>query len=155
MRAGTAVAVALLLTACTKPPAQADPLVQRAQFGIFFGGQVQERREIPFQVDRTKQLQGFRIDFKGPLQQAHRVKWEVSMPGGGASQTRITRVAEQQVQAGQKRLDHPMPFKPGDPLGVWNIRVMVDQKIVLDRMFRVYNAARRERERAARSDGGT
>lgn len=155
MKRTAVAALALLLAACTKPPAKADPLVKRAQFGIFFGGQVEERSEIPFEVDRARQIQGFRIDFGRPLRRAHEVKWEISMPGGGASRSRITRVDESRVQPGQVRLDHPMPFKPGDPLGVWNIRVMVDRNIVIDRMFRVYDAARRKREREARRDGGT
>jgi len=158
MKQGAAIAATLALAlgalgACRSKPAPADPLVKRAQFGIFFGGQVQERREVPFEVDRAKQLSGFRIDFARPLRHAHQVKWEISMPGGGRSRGRLVHVDQQEVHAGQKRLDHPMPFKPGDPLGVWNLRVMVDQTIVIDRMFRVYDAARRARQRA-QHDGG-
>lgn len=148
-----AVALALATSACPEKPGPAKPLVKRAQFGTFFGGQVQQRREIPFELDRAKQVQGFRIDFKKPLEHAHQVKWEISMPGGGRSRERLVHVGQEQVRAGQKRLDHPMPLEPGDPLGVWNIRVMVDQRIVIDRMFRVYDAKRRARERARR-DGG-
>ncbi len=154
MRRAALWALALLMApACTKPAPRPNRLVKRAQFGIFFGGQVEQRREIPFQVDRSKQMQGFRIDFAKPLAHPHRISWAIDTPGGHNSPGRLTHVGQEQVQAGQKRLDHPMPFKPGDPLGVWNIRVMVDQQIVIDRVFRVYDAERRARERA-RQDGG-
>ncbi len=43
--------------------APAPGLVEHASFGVFFGGQIQERDEIPFTLDRAKLRQGFRIDF--------------------------------------------------------------------------------------------
>jgi hypothetical protein len=151
---------ALVLTAlgCKGTPEQ--KLVQRAQFGIFYGGQVQERTELPFELDRTKQSQGIRIEFAKPLARDVPVSWELGMPilrksrmnKDAAAPDRVTQVGETLARAGQERLDIALPFKPGDPLGVWHIYVKVADAVVLDRDFTVYDRAQRARER---SDAGT
>jgi hypothetical protein len=38
-----------------------------AQFGVFFGGQLQRREELPFVLDASKQRQGFRVEMNEPL----------------------------------------------------------------------------------------
>src|SRR5690606_38783979 len=71
----------LLLTlalACT--PNSQSPL-ERAEFGVLFGGQVQERTEIPFELDTTKQALGFVITLNQPLTKPTVLHWEVSKPG--------------------------------------------------------------------------
>ena len=73
---------ALLVVGC-RDRSQPDQLVARAQFGIFFGGQLQERKEIPFELDRSKQKHGIRIEFTEPLRQATKISWELDMPGEG------------------------------------------------------------------------
>jgi hypothetical protein len=60
-------------------------------------------------------------------------------------------LGEAQARAGQTRFDELLPFKPGDPLGIWNVRVVVDQEVVIDRRVLVYDAPERER---ARQDAG-
>src|SRR5262245_20833647 len=99
----------------------APKLVAQAELGIFFGGQVQEREQIPFMLDRAKQTQGFRIRFREPLGAAVRVRWEIDQPGP-RGRSRIARLGETRAREGMEQLDQELEFKPGDPLGVWNIR---------------------------------
>ncbi len=124
-----------------------------AQFGVFFGGQIQERTEIPFVVDRSKQTHGFRIEFSQPPTVDQPVRWELDMPAsskrvrndrGRRGSGRLTRVGDGQARAGQKRYEQVMNFEPGDPLGVWNIRVSVGTTPVLDQSFLVFNPAKRK-----------
>jgi hypothetical protein len=144
---------------CKQEPPR-DELVARAQFGVFYGGQVQERQEIPFVLDRTKQTHGIRIDFARPLPQALRVSWELDMPGsskrvrdraGRIGGGRLVKLQEVLVPAGRTRFDQMLPFEPGDPLGTWNIRVLVEDQVVIDRPFLVFSPAAR---RAQQADGG-
>lgn len=67
-----------LLTACT--PNDPSP-IERAEFGVLFGGQVQERSEIPFELDVSKQALGFVIRLSQPLSKPAALHWEVSKPG--------------------------------------------------------------------------
>lgn len=136
-----------------------------AEFGIFYGGQIQERQEIPAEVDRTRQLQGFRLRLDPPPTQPLEVRWELGMPGVGPlvsdSQGRRARARKVQLgrvgwRPGETVLEQALPFLPGDPLGLWNIRVLVGSDVVMDRPFLVYDARSRERHRRALAerDGG-
>lgn len=131
--------------------------VDRAAFGVFYGGQVQRRDELPFQLDTGRQRQGFRIELAAPLDSATEVHWEISRPSRAASASvaqpdgRVTEMRSATMAAGQTRFEQPLTFEPGDPLGLWNIRVVVGEQVLLDRPFWVYDAqARRSAQRAAR-----
>ena len=136
-----------------------------AKFGVFFGGQVEERRDIPFEVDPSKQTQGFRIDFGTPLAKDAEVAWTIDMPASGpkakAARTkgappveahRRSITGKATIRAGLSKFDQITPFEPGDPLGLWNARVIVAGKVLIDRPFEVYD--RTERVRAASTDAG-
>jgi hypothetical protein len=159
-RAWLRYAALLLLQLGCEPKARSEGLVRRAQFGVFFGGQVQEREQIPFEIDQARQVQGLRIDFVRPLPHPLKVSWEIDRPLPQRRATakrrseneRVVEMGEARAQAGQARFDKVLPFKPGDPLGTWNIRVVLGQELVLDRRFLVYDAD--ERARAQRADGG-
>jgi hypothetical protein len=131
-----------------KPP---EP-VARASFGIFFGGQVQEREEIPFELDRAKQVQGFRIDFSEPLAREIKVSWEIDRPapgnrsGSSKGSERIAELGEAIARKGLSRFDQTIPFKPGNALGSWKILVRADDKVVIDRKVVIYDPAVRARE---------
>jgi hypothetical protein len=135
-------------------------LVKRAQFGIFFGGQVQEREQIPFEPSRASQVQGFRLEFTAPLEADLAVEWEINRPRGSQKSARsapqqsdrLVQLGQARARAGQTRFDQVLPFKPGDPLGVWNIRVLAGGQLAIDRRFLVYD--KEERARAER-DAGT
>jgi hypothetical protein len=127
--------LALMLGACQEG-GQPEPLVRKAEFGIFYGGQVQQRQQIPLEIDQTKQKQGIHLEFFRPLARDTRVSWELDMPrrdGKG----RVTKLDEVTVPAGRDRLDQELPFQPGDPLGTYNLRVIVDGAVVVDRPFQL------------------
>jgi len=142
-----------------KHPSGPDPLVERAAFGVFFGGQIQDRKELPFELDPAKQQQGIRIDFQGPLERAVPIAWEIARPVSSksakadASVEQVVEVGEATARAGETRLDVPISFRQGQVLGTWHVRVKVDAHVVVDRDVLVFDAReRRERERDA--DGG-
>ena len=137
----------LFVAGCAEAPRRQGP-VASAEFGIFFGGQVQERDELPFNLDRARQSQGFRLQFHAPLAEPLPVAWELDMPGAGRRREgRVTKTGQAAARAGLSRLDQELPFEPGDPLGTWNVRVLVDGAPVIDRPFVVYDPAARRRAR--------
>lgn len=141
---------ALLAIACGRAERAPTPIVE-ARLGVFFGGQVQERDEIPFELDRTRQSQGFRLDLSRVAPKPHHVRWEIERPPARPGASRVTALADAELRPEQTRFDQLIAFQPGDPLGLWNVRVLVDGEIVLDRAVVVYDAAARRR---ALGDGG-
>jgi hypothetical protein len=133
-----------LATAIACEREASSSLVAEAEFGIFFGGQVQERDELPFELDRGRQIQGIRLAFAKPLERDSIVRWELDMPGSERDAARVVRLGEAAVRAGQTRFEQVVPFSPGDRLGVWNVRVIVDNELVLDRSVVVSAAERRK-----------
>jgi hypothetical protein len=128
------------------------PLVRTAQAGVFFGGQVSERTEIPFELDETRQTQGFRLTFTEPLPRAATVQWELDVPAsaegaqraGSSSRTKRTMTAV--VPTGARDFEQRIALSPTDHTGTWNLRVRFDSVPVLDRPFRLFVAARRDRD---------
>ncbi len=150
------------LAGCPQRDDDRDPLVRSAEFGVFFGGQVQEREQIPFELDRAKQTLGFRVELRSHAGRDVPLRWEIDMPGhtkgvrdehGLVGRGRLVKLGEGVIRPDQTRLDQTLTFEPGDPLGVWNVRVLVDGTLVIDRAFEVYDP--RVRARALRADGGT
>lgn len=127
---------ALLVAGCEKPK-EAPPL--EARFGIFFGGQVQEREELPLVLDRTRQSHGIRLDFREPPERALRVAWELEKPStekledGG----KLVEYGETRTRVGESRLEIPLAFRANDRPGAWRLRVTVDERVVLEKAFRV------------------
>lgn len=152
------------LAACTAPNQAAAPGIH-AEFGIFYGGQVQQRDEIPLSLDAARQRQGFRLTLSPPPQQALEVRWELGKPGQGRrvpdSQGRRARPRSVQLgrahfRAGEAVFEQALAFLPDDPLGLWNIRVLLGDRVVLERPFVVYDAVERARreQAAAEVDAG-
>jgi hypothetical protein len=121
---------------CQRAPAS---LVQEAEFGVFFGGQVQEQLEIPKQLDAARQQHGIRLGFRAPLTRDVKVVWELSLPAPekGPPGPRAALVGEAIARVGQRRLDVPLAFRPTDPLGLWHAKVTADGVVVIDRDFTV------------------
>ena len=154
------VALACFLSGCERTEASKG-LVRSAEFGVFFGGQIQERRDIPFEIDPSKQTHGFRIQFYEPLTRAVELNWELDMPGsskrvrdlqGRPGRGRLVELGEAKIEAGQAKFDKVMQFRPGDPLGLWNIRVVMGDSVLIDRPFAVFNS--HQRATGQQSDGG-
>lgn len=156
--------------ACERSSPTGQQELERVQFGLFYGGQVQERREIPFELDRSRQTLGFVLQFETPLAEPVELRWELSKPGKPAAQgaaardpvnqlsapdRRITELHRRLLAAGDQRVVQSLAFTPGDTPGLWNIRITLPDRVVLDRSFTVYDPnVRRRAERRARPDDG-
>jgi hypothetical protein len=145
---------ALALFACRNDKPQS--LVASAKFGIFFGGQVQQREQIPYELDRSKQTQGFRIEFSEPLAREVKVDWEIDRPaprskspGKREEPARIVEIGGASARVGQTRFDQPIAFRPGEALGTWKVLVRVDAQPVIERSVVIYDPATRRDQDAA------
>jgi hypothetical protein len=147
--------LALGLLGCSKADKgkAEDPLVERAAFGVFFGGQIQDRKELVFELDQTKQRIGIRIDFRAPLSHSVPVSWEIARPFSGkgkkgdAPADQVVEVGDAAARVGETRLDVPLSLRQGQGLGVWHVRVKVEGRQVIDRDVLVEGPRdRRERE---------
>jgi hypothetical protein len=132
--------------------------LERAEFGVMFGGQYQERLEIPFELDETKQALGFFVRLEQPASQATPVHWELAKPGPPVNGlpnplSRRTELFDALLPAGQLEFRQPVRFSPGDQLGTWNVRVVVGTHVAIDRPFWVFDANVRSRKSPV--DAGT
>jgi hypothetical protein len=138
-----------------------EELVTRAEFGVFFGGQVQTLDQIPFELDRARQTLGFRLEFARALTARLPIAWELDMPcrttaadaGKNVRPGRALRRGTAEAGIGSRRFEQVLAFEPSDALGTWNIRVRADSAWAIDRPFLVYDAD--ARARANSTDGGT
>jgi hypothetical protein len=136
-----AALVALLTVAgCNRAP---RPPAVRATFGVFFGGQIQEREEIPLVLDGARQSIGLRLEFADPPATESRVEWELDKPVGKkpGDTSRVVAFGQAKARAGAGVFDVPLAFQPGDRPGAWRVRVVVDGQRVLDRAFTVSSAS--------------
>ena len=131
---------ALLGASCHRGRPEPDV---RVRFGVFFGGEVQEREQIPLIVDRARQTIGLRLEFAAPPTAARRVAWELDKPAGKkpSDATRVVAYGEANTRIGEAVLDLPLAFLESDRPGAWRVRVDLDGKRVLDRPFTVIPAS--------------
>lgn len=108
-----------------------------AEFGVFFGGQVQELKEIPKELDPGRQQHGFRLTFRAAPAQDVAISWELSLPATDKGGPRAALVGRATAKAGQRVLDIPLAFRPSDPLGSWHAKLTADSQVVVDRDFQV------------------
>ena len=151
--AGLALGLAVLGCSHERDP---DPLILRAAFGVFFGGQIQDRKELPFELDPAKQEQGIRLDFRAPLTRGVPIAWEIARPASAkaaksdAGVEQIVEVGSATARVGESRLDVPISLRQGQVLGTWHVRVKVEARVVIDRDVLVFDPReRREHERDA------
>jgi len=130
---------AIALFGCNKP---SDAPAVDAKFGVFFGGQVQEREELPLVLDRTRQSHGIRLDFRDPPEAPLRVTWEIEKPGATKAPDagKLVEYGETKARVGEGRLEIPLAFRATDRPGAWHVRVSVAERVVVDRAFRVVPA---------------
>jgi len=131
----------LALGLCLACQRSAPSVVQEAELGVFFGGQVQELKELEKELDPARQRHGFRLTFREPLERDVRVTWELSLPVSDKGGPRAAQVGETMARVGQASLDVPLSFRPTDPLGSWHAKVTADGVTVIDRDFTVIAAA--------------
>lgn len=123
---------------------QADP--PRAEFGVLYGGDIQDRAQIPLELSPEKQEIGLRLTFPTPLTEDAVVSWELERPtrqkGVDSGIAYAAELGEQRVRRGESRVDVKLRFRKGDPLGTWRIRIHLNRKLVLERPFEVTRAER-------------
>ena len=129
-----ALLLSLLFVACERAP---QGVVKEAEFGVFFGGQMQELKEIPKQLDPARQRHGFRLTFNAPLERELPVAWEVSLPAPDKGGPRPALVGRVTAKPGISVLDVPLVFRPSDPPGAWHAKVTAGGSVVIDRDFTV------------------
>jgi hypothetical protein len=131
-----------LLGGCS-PPLEPSESCVSAQFGLFFGGQIQQRIEIPFELDSTRQTQGFRLVFDRPIPRPTTVEWSLNYPTlrsghrGPSNAPRAERTDRATLPQGADRFEQMLTLRPTDVFGTYDIRVQLDDDIVLDRSFRL------------------
>jgi hypothetical protein len=128
--------LALLALGCQRGASEAV----QAEFGVFFGGQVQELKELPKELDPGRQQHGFRLTFRSPPSKDVAVSWELSLPATDKGGPRAALLGRATAKAGQRVLDIPLAFRPSDPLGSWHAKLTADGQIVVDRDFQVVAA---------------
>jgi hypothetical protein len=126
--------VAVVALGCQRTP---PGVVKEAEFGVFFGGQVQELKEIAKELDPARQQHGFRLTFRAPLARDVPVAWELSLPATDKGGPRAALVGQASAKVGQSMLEVPLAFRPTDPLGSWHAKVTADSVVVIDRDFTV------------------
>ena len=114
-----------------------EGVVKEAELGVFFGGEVQELKEIAKELDPARQQHGIRLRFREPLRREVKVVWELSLPVPEKGGPRAAIVGEVTAGIGQAALDVPLAFRPADPLGLWHAKVTADGATVIDREFSV------------------
>ncbi len=137
MRRAWVLLVGLGFAACRSP----DSEKPRAEFGVLFGGDIQDRERLVLETDPSKQELGVRVTFREPVTHPTRVSWEVERPsevrGLDGGTTRAAELGHVMLRAGERRADGKFVFRAGDPPGSWRVRVSVDGESVLDRSFEV------------------
>jgi hypothetical protein len=159
----------LSLSACEKHPTEEPFGLKRAQFGVFYGPEIQELTEIPLETDAPGRGMVLRLTFRAPPDPPRKVRWELERPrkpqplsqadagtksarspapdeDAGLALDRIVQFGEVSTRPGESILDVPLAFRPGDPLGDWSIRVTLDDQVVLNRPFRVVRPKPKKRD---------
>ena len=67
------------------------------------------------------------------------MRWEVDMPSRTTPGQRVERIAEARLEPGRARLDQAVEVPPGARLGLWNVRVIVGDRLVLDRAVTLFD----------------
>jgi hypothetical protein len=144
MSARRALLVLGLLLACsTACRKREQPKDVTARFGVLFGGQIQERDEIPLVPDRSRLSLVVRVEWAEPPETAEHVHWELAQPANpkDADGGSLVAYGDARARPGERTLDVPLAFKPADRPGPWRVRVEVEGRPVLDRPFRVVPAS--------------
>lgn len=128
-----AAVCAVLALGCARNGAEAEA---RVEFGVFFGGQVQELREIRRVTAPSEQTQGFRITLQRALAEPLPVHWELLLPEASAGAARAARIGDAVLPAGRTRLDVPIELRAIDPLGAWRAQLELGGRRVFERDFR-------------------
>ncbi|HWA73603.1 MAG TPA: hypothetical protein VG937_14760 [Polyangiaceae bacterium] len=129
------------------PSRGADAELERVEFGVLYGGDIQDREVIPLELDSARQELALRITFRKPLERERVVKWELERPapqrGADGGTLFAAELGEIRAQAGERRAEAKIAFRRGDAPGAWRLSVRLDGRVVLERSFTVSEPERR------------
>jgi hypothetical protein len=133
------LALALLCTGC--PNRRQDPDLERVEFGVLFGGDIQDRKVIPLELDSARQELALRVTFVAPLSRERVVSWELERPSSQRSADGgmlfAAELGEIKAGPGERRAEAKVAFRRGDLPGTWRLHVRLDGRSVLERAFTV------------------
>jgi hypothetical protein len=135
------------MTNCAASESHHEKSSPRAEFGVFFGSQIQQRTDLLLQLDESKQRQGFRLEYSKAVPRALSITWEIDYPlrrtgpHGPGNAPRGLRSGSATMPAGSERFEQTVALLPTDVPGTWNLQVKADGAVVLDRPFRVVTTA--------------
>ncbi|MGC4066542.1 MAG: hypothetical protein QM784_18285 [Polyangiaceae bacterium] len=133
----------IVTTSCFTPESRSEMTAPRAEFGVFFGSQIQQRSELLLQLDESRQRQGFRLEYPRAVSRPLAITWEIDYPmrrtgsHGPGNAPRGIRTGSATMPVGSDRFEQTVALLPTDSPGTWNLRVKADGVVVLDRPFRV------------------
>src|SRR5688572_22581252 len=100
--------LAPLVLACERVDPQPHDL-QRAQFGVFFGGEIQELQQVPLEPDHARQAIGIRLTFRTVPNPPLKVHWELAKPRKSSGE-------QKKRDAGAADAAPPVAPKPSESL---------------------------------------
>jgi len=132
-----AALVLTVLAGCRSPSVDSDVL--RVEFGVPFGGDIQDRAQIPLDLE-TREL-ALRVTFREPLVRDRVLSWELERPsnarGSDGGMLFAAELGEARVGKGERSAEAKLAFRRSDPPGPWRIYARLDGRALLDRKFEV------------------
>jgi hypothetical protein len=139
------LAFGLCCAGCPKKPA--DPELERIEFGVLFGGDIQDRPVIPLELAPARQELALRVTFRAPLARERVVSWELERPATQKSADGgslfAAELGEIRARVGEQRAEAKLAFRHGDSPGIWRLHVRIDGRLALERTFTVKEPERR------------
>lgn len=145
MRFGWLALGACMFLGCRGEKADSD--VERVEFGVPFGGDIQDRKQIP--LDLESHELALRVTFRAPLTHERALAWELERPstlrGADGGSLFAAELGEARVSPGERSAEAKLAIRRGDLPGPWRIRVRLDGRTLLDRKFEVTEPPREKR----------
>lgn len=133
------VALALGVAGC--PARREVPELERVEFGVLFGGDIQDRAVIPLELDPARQELSLRVTFRTALERERVISWELERPsaqrGPDGGVLFAAELGEIRARLGERRAEAKLAFRRGDLPGTWRLRVRIDGTVVVERTFTV------------------
>lgn len=121
--------------------------IERVEFGVLYGGDIQDRTTIPLELDATRQELALRVTFRAPLERERIVQWELERPasqrGADGGALFAAELGELRAHPGERRAEAKLAFRRGDLPGAWRLFVRLDGRVVLERSLTVSAPAER------------
>jgi hypothetical protein len=116
---------------------QGKPADPQVEVGVFFGGQVQQLERV--EVDRSQPPNvGFRVLLPQDRAAITTLTYEVVAPGPAGR--RVTRMERLSIPPDRRQVDQLVPIAHDARLGLWNLRVTDERRVLADRALFLVDA---------------